>query len=220
MGIDALIPVKAATAGKERLAQLLTPAERAALVRAMLHDVTAALLASGLLRRVAVTSPDAAMLALAERLGALPLPEPPAGGGLNAALAAAIARLAAAGADAVLVVQGDVPQLRPADVAALVTGPASGCVRAAPSADGGTSALLLRPADVIAPAFGAGSFARHRAAALAAGVAFERCDLPALAWDIDRPEDIARLLDTGQSGHARDALLRLGLPQRLSGAPR
>lgn len=218
--INALVPVKRAVAGKARLSRLLSPAERAALVRAMLRDVVGALVEAGLVRRVAVTSPDAEMLALARELGALPLAEPPETRGLNAALGHAIRRLAADGADAVLVVQGDVPEIGGADVATLVAGlPAGRLVRAAPSADGGTSALLLSPPDVVAPAFGPDSFARHRAAALAAGVAFGQCDLPALAWDVDRPEDVERLLRSARAVHTRAALLRAGVPGRLSRAP-
>ncbi len=282
MIIDALVPVKAAAAGKERLAALLSPAERAELVRAMLRDVVSALRASPYLRTVAVTSPDAAMLALAVELGAHPLPEPPAGGGLNGALAAAINRLARDGAEAVLIVQGDVPRLGAGDLAALLAPPLTAAgnrpillsppavsppappwsptgasdsvaappgdgepvaplVRAVPSADGGTSALLLRPPTVIAPAFGPDSFACHRVAALAAGALFERCERPALAWDVDRPEDIARLLrdslprendapagdghDGGDPGdappaglaaHTRAALHRLAASARLA----
>ena len=216
MIVDALVPVKAAAAGKERLARLLTPGERGELVRAMLRDVAGALLGSRLLRSVAVTSPDTEMLLLAERLGARPLPEPAGDGGLNGALAAAIAQLITDGAEAVLVVQGDVPEIDPSGVAKLLAPPLTGpLVRAAPSADGGTSALLLVPPDVIAPAFGLDSFARHRAAAQAAGAMFERCDLPALAWDVDRPEDVGRLVRGGGGSHTRRELLRLGIDRRL-----
>jgi 2-phospho-L-lactate guanylyltransferase len=207
--VDALVPVKGAAAGKERLAGLLSPEARAALVRAMLCDVAGALLASGLLRRVAVTSADAELLALAARIGVVPLPEPPDPGGLNGAVAAAIARLSAEKADAVLVVQGDVPQIGADDLARLLVPPLHGPrVRAVPSADGGTSALLLVPPDAIAPAFGADSFARHEAAARMAGVPFERCDLPDLAHDVDRPADVERLLRSRRGRWTREVLRR------------
>lgn len=263
MIIDALIPVKAAAAGKERLARVLPPETRAALVRAMLRDIVAALRGSASLRQVAVTSPDPAMLALAAGLGALPLAEPAGTAGLNGALQAALARLGEDGAEAVLIVQGDLPQIQPADVAAILgplvadagpratpdavagrpgpdspvtTGPLPPApesvpaeastvvvaepahsaghfprlVRAVPSADGGTSALLLVPPAVIAPCFGPDSFDRHRAAAAAAAVAFEQCELPLLAWDVDRPEDLTRLLHGDQAPNTRAVLLAAG----------
>ncbi len=207
--ISALVPVKAAAAGKERLADALSPSARAALVEAMLRDVVAALRAAPAIHDVWVTSPDAAMLALARSAGARPLPEPPGTRGLNGALAAAIAHLAGAGAGAVLVVQGDLPGITPAAVAALlVPAPPSPCVRAVPTADGGTSALLLCPPAAIAPAFGPESFARHAAAAARAGVPFARVDLPALARDLDRPEDLAAALRDGAGHWTRQALLR------------
>lgn len=210
MVIDALIPVRAA--GKERLAPVLTPEQREALVRAMLTDVIAALQESGLLRAVAVVSPDTAILSLAAGLGARPIAEPVSGLGLNAALALGLADRAAAGAAAVLIVPGDLPQMRADDVAVLLAAlPAAPCVRAVPAADGGTSALVLRPPNVIAPAFGPDSFARHAAAARAAGAAFQPLTLAALAQDLDRPEDLTRLLVEAGETHAARALRGMGL---------
>jgi 2-phospho-L-lactate guanylyltransferase len=58
----------------------------------------------------------------------------------------------------------------------------------------GTNALLLTPPDVMEPAFGEGSFARHAARARAAGAAVRVADLPSLALDVDTPEDLAALL--------------------------
>jgi coenzyme F420-0:L-glutamate ligase/coenzyme F420-1:gamma-L-glutamate ligase len=49
----------------------------------------------------------------------------------------------------------------------------------------GTNGLLLTPPDAIAPAFGPGSCERHRALALAAGVAFRLERPPSLLLDID-----------------------------------
>jgi 2-phospho-L-lactate guanylyltransferase len=216
--VDALVPVKAAADGKARLQCLLSPGQRQALVRAMLRDVVETLRAAPGLRSVAVTSPDAEMLTLAARYGAEPLLEPAGAGGLNGALTAAITQLHAAGAGAVLIVQGDVPEIGPDDVAALLDGIATraALVRGVPSADGGTSALLLRPPDAVTPRFGPDSFRRHAAVARAAGVAFECCRRPALAVDIDRPEDVGRLLGSTRAPHTREALARAGVTERLA----
>lgn len=211
--VDALVPVRGAEGGKARLARLLTPTQRAALVRAMLQDVVEALRTVPALRTVAVTSADAALLDFAVSLGARALPEPPGTDGLNGALAAAIDRLQAAGAGVVLIVQGDVPEIGPADVGALLAGVGTRgpLIRAAPAADGGTSALVLCPPDAILPAFGPQSFRRHRAAAAHAGVPFERCVRPALAVDIDRPADAIRLLGSARAPHTRAALTQAGI---------
>lgn len=218
LNIDALIPVKGSAAGKGRLSLLLGPEERAALVRAMLEDVAAAPLRSRSVRSVAVTSRDAAILDLAERLGARPLPEPPETRGLNPALSAAVTALARDGADAVLILQGDVPEVETEDVDALLDGISDGrtLVRAAPSEDGGTSALLLVPPDAVSLAFGPNSFVRHQEAARSAGVRFERCDLSALACDIDHPQDLARLLASTRAPHTRAVLIAARLPDRLT----
>jgi 2-phospho-L-lactate guanylyltransferase len=210
MVIDALIPVRAA--GKERLASVLTPEQREALVRAMLTDVIAALHGSGRLRTVAIVSPDTAILSLAAGLGARPIAEPAPGRGLNAALALGLADRAAAGAEAVLIVPGDLPQMRADDVAALLAAlPAAPCVRAVPAADGGTSALVLHPPNVIAPAFGPDSFARHAAAAHKAGAAFERMEPPSLLRDVDRPQDLIRVLAEAEETCTARALRGMGV---------
>jgi 2-phospho-L-lactate guanylyltransferase len=70
----------------------------------------------------------------------------------------------------------------------------------------GTNALLLEPPDVIRPAFGPGSFARHLERASQAGVAWEVAQPDSLLLDVDTSDD----LDT----------LRAVLPQREGAAPR
>ena len=78
--------------------------------------------------------------------------------------AAVLLGIAAAVADRVLLVPGDCPSLDPGEVSALLarTEP----VVIVPDRHGqGTNALLLTPPDVMAPAFGEGSFARHAALA-------------------------------------------------------
>ena len=80
MSTWAVVPAKSLAAAKGRLAPLLTAGEREQLVRAMLTDVVAALLAAPDVRQVLVVSPDAAALELAAALGARPVPELSAAG--------------------------------------------------------------------------------------------------------------------------------------------
>jgi 2-phospho-L-lactate guanylyltransferase len=78
----------------------------------------------------------------------------------------------------------------------------------------GTNALVLSPPDAIEPAFGPGSFARHVAAAEAAGVPHRVEEVPGLALDVDTPDDLAELAAAlesrrGQAPSTRGALSQL-----------
>src|SRR5580658_1846255 len=98
-----LVPVKAFTRAKLRLAPALSPAQRAELARTMATRVVQS--AAGL--PVAVVCDDADVAAWARALGALVIWEP--GRGLNGAVQEGVARLGAAGARLVVVAAGDLP---------------------------------------------------------------------------------------------------------------
>ena len=139
--------------------------------------------------------------------------------GIRAALAEGLERA--------LCIPGDCPALEPAELESLLRAGTrryrAGDRRAelgepelviVPDRHGtGTNGLLLTPPDVIAPSFGADSCERHRALALAAGVAC-RIERPAsLLLDIDTGADLAelreRLSEAGaRAGHTREALSR------------
>ena len=57
----------------------------------------------------------------------------------------------------------------------------------------GTNALRLAPPEVLVPAFGPGSFARHAARAAAAGAAVRVAHAPSLELDVDTPGDLEAL---------------------------
>jgi 2-phospho-L-lactate guanylyltransferase len=89
----------------------------------------------------------------------------------------------------------------------------------------GTNALLLAPADAIAPSFGPGSFERHVAAARKAGVEYAVAKIPALMFDVDTPDDLADLsaaLDErrGQAASTRGALRQLDRSRARASAAR
>jgi 2-phospho-L-lactate guanylyltransferase len=138
---------------------------------------------------MAVVSRDPAVLACAAALGALPIVE--VGDDLNTALAQASATVQALGAEAVLMLPSDLPLLTATDLDALFElGEEEDGVVIAPSHDGGTNALLLRPPQAIAYAFGEASFAHHLALAAAAGLPSHVYQSATLALDVDRPEDL------------------------------
>jgi 2-phospho-L-lactate guanylyltransferase len=59
----------------------------------------------------------------------------------------------------------------------------------------GTNALVLSPADILQPAFGPDSCAKHVSLARAAGIGFALEKVESMALDLDTPEDMALLRD-------------------------
>jgi len=189
MGIQILIPLKRLAEAKQRLAPAVGTAERERLMLSMLAHVAERALTSQV-GPVALASsePRAAMLAQSLGVGLV------TDGGLpwNEGLVHARDLLEPA-PDAVLYLAGDLPLLRASDIEQLVArAPAAG-IAIARAHDGGTNALLVRPADALDPAFGSPhSSSVHLALAHEAGLAAELVDLPGLALDVDTPDDVVR----------------------------
>jgi len=97
--------------------------------------------------------------------------------------------------DDILVVAADLAALTSADLDAVFAAvPDDGPVVAvAPTEDGGTGALLRRPPQVIASAYGPGSGRAHRQLAEQAGVACVVVQRRGLAFDLDQPDQLAAL---------------------------
>jgi 2-phospho-L-lactate/phosphoenolpyruvate guanylyltransferase len=190
----ALVPLRALGVGKSRLALRLTPEQRATLASAMFRDVVAALAASRI-DEVVVAAGDQEAARLARGLGLDAQVDPPSTAmSLDQAIAAAASTI---DTDTLLVVTADLPYLSPAEVDEVVATDAP--VVIAPTEDGGTGALLRRPADVIGTAYGPGSAHRHERLAADAGVAVELVDTPGLREDVDTWTDLVglRLADVG-----------------------
>lgn len=202
---EAIVPVRGLPAGKTRLAALLTVDQRNRLVRAMLHDVVAALRQVSALGRITILSRDAAAAREAERLGVAFLQQPSHLIGLNPALA--FAQRVRAGSAALLIVPADLPLLTAQDVERVLAalGDERGVV-IAPADDGGTNGLYVRPPGVIAPAYGQRSAARHERAARAAGVLVRTIAGDRWALDLDTPEDLPRCLALAAGRPGADVL--------------
>lgn len=208
--IAAVVPVKSLEAPKSRMRPRLDTQQVRQLTLAMLCDLLETLLAVPALDRVVVATPDPALAEAARQAGAEALER--ADAGLNAAVDAACAELAPRSGDAALTVLGDVAGATPEDVARLLAAaPARGAVLA-PSRDGGTAALLRRPANVFPAGFGPGSAKVHRELAERAGVTLVELPLPSLALDLDEPDDLEAFL-AGESGgpRTRALLARIGV---------
>jgi len=181
-----LVPVKAFTAGKARLAPALDAAARADLARAMAEQVLRA--AAPL--PVAVACDDAEVATWARERGATIVWTP--GVGLNGAVQQGSAELVADGADHVVVAHADLP--RAAGLSRLVApAPFDGVVLVPDRRDDGTNVAVI-PATVLAAgftfAYGVGSFARHRAEAARVGAAVRVARIAELQWDVDTPDDL------------------------------
>ncbi len=188
-GLWLIVPVKPFGQGKSRLASQLSPTERAVVSRQMLIHLLEVAAASRVLAGVLVVSRDPNVLALAAEVGAIPVEE--VGEGINAALDQATSIAAERGAQAILVLPGDLPLITRQDIAQLeqsLPNPAGICL--AESKDGGTNALAMRPIGAIPFAFGAKSFARHRSLADVAGLPIYVINSPTLAVDLDSPADL------------------------------
>ena len=199
MAVTAIVPLKALSLAKGRLAGHLDAEERRAIVTWMLDRVLGACLSGASIDRVLVVAGDHQAAAAAARPGVDVLVEPSPG--LTAALDAADD--AARGAAATLVVVADLPLATAADLDAVCSTDAA--VVVAPTRDGGTGALLRRPAGVIRTAFGAGSAAAHVRLAEAAGVHAARLDLPNLALDVDTPGELRSVSASLAAASARRA---------------
>ncbi len=225
MRATAIIPVKRFGAAKQRLLEDLDGPGRAALVRAMLADVLAAIAGSELIERVIVVTGERRAERIALR-GARPAAQPlevlrePHDIGHSEAATLGIVRAQALGASCVALLPGDCPLLDPAELDAALERMRSGRVAIVPDRHGaGTNALLLSPPNAISPAFGPDSSSRHADRASRAGheVAVEPLD--SLGLDVDTPDDLGALAEA--LGRAPDRapataaeLARLG---RLSG---
>jgi len=175
-----LVPVKAFADAKARLGPVLSPTEREALARWTAERVLAA--AGELPVFVACDSESVADWATAHAATVLWHP----GVGLNAAVNYSVADLRSRGIDHVVVAHGDLPR-----ATNLVNVISPGTLTLVPDArDDGTNVAALPTAFNFEFEYGARSFQRHLARAVAAGlpVGIRRDAL--LALDIDTPSDL------------------------------
>lgn len=202
MSCWALVPMKRRDEAKSRLASVLAPAARLALVRSMLDHVLGVLAAAPGIDHVAVVSAERD--AVAEDI--LVLADP--GCGLNRALGHGVAALKTKGARAVVIVPGDLPLLAVTDVAALLAGlRARGCALACDERGSGTNAIAL-DLERVGPIafrflFGRNSFARHARQARALGLGPQVVQRRGLSFDLDEPEALRTFMAAAQR---RDAM--------------
>jgi 2-phospho-L-lactate/phosphoenolpyruvate guanylyltransferase len=200
--VHVVLPLRTVSGGKARLGEALDAEEREELVLGLLLHTLAVLGAWQVCRRIHIVSPDPVVGSATGQAGVEVSVHRQHGEGLNEGILLGVSAARVEGAASLLVLPGDLPLLSGealdglllAADAALVAASGGPLLAIAPSdAGGGTNALLIRPPDVIAPAFGPGSFEAHLRAAESAGVAVQVVSDPVLGFDLDTPDDLERL---------------------------
>jgi len=224
----AILPVKRFADAKRRLLDVIDARARAALVKAMLADVLAALIAAQRVERVIVVTGEgrAEKVALDHaRRVKMPIEvlRDPRDSGHPEAATLGIVRAKALGAECVALVPGDCPLLGPAELDAALERMSDGRVSVVPDRHTtGTNALLMAPPDAIAPGFGPGSRDRHVERARRRGLEAAVEELESLALDLDTPDDLEVLAatlagDCSRAPATAEALEELGLARAGSG---
>lgn len=199
MSTRIIVPHRGLEAAKTRLAPSLDPEERIMLASQLLQRVLA--VAHQVSDDVVVISPSRPLAEIVEASGARLAVQ--RGMGLNEGLDQARSEALLDGVDTLVVLHGDLPNLRPEDVVTLLEAlPSDGAPGVAIATDRGgtgTNGLALRPPGVINFRFGAGSFAAHAAEVERAGVTCVAVNRGGLAFDLDTPADLARWLELGDA---------------------
>jgi len=214
MKVSALIPVKGFRNAKQRLSPLLDAAERELLAEAMFRDVLTEVMQAPGLEAVFIVTGNDRVGKIAVALGAAVIREP-AETGETGAVDFARLELQRAGREAVLILPGDMPLLRAADIeqvlAQVPAGAPAPFALLVPSHDRlGTNALLLAPPGVIKLRFGYDSFSYHMGQVSACGLPLRFFENEAMALDIDEPKDLRRFLAAGRAdGEAHRLASRL-----------
>jgi 2-phospho-L-lactate guanylyltransferase len=181
--VAVLVPVKAFSEAKLRLAPAVGPAERARLARVWATHVLS--VAAPL--PVTVVCDDAEVAVWAAEAGARVAWAP--GRGLNRAVESGVAQLRDAGVGRVIVAHGDLPLA--GDLGWVARFP--GVTIVPDHGDDGTNVISVSTAVPFRFAYGAGSFRRHGAEARRLGLALRVVRDPLLGRDIDLPSDLAAL---------------------------
>jgi 2-phospho-L-lactate guanylyltransferase len=175
-----LVPVKAFAVAKQRLAEVLEPPARVALAMAMAGTV---LDAAGDLR-AAVVCDDPEVRSWADARGVEVIWTP--GLGLNGAVEAGADHLGHRGVSRVIVAHADLPLAR--DLAWLAD--TDGVTLVPDRHRDGTNVACVPTGVGFAFAYGAGSFAAHRAEAARLGLVARLITDRRLGWDVDVPADL------------------------------
>ena len=188
-----LIPLRSLYGGKGRLADVLDIAERSRLIEEMARTVVSA--AQDLDVLIIHDDPEVAVWAVNLAATAYRPQEP----GLNHAITVGRNLLREAGYDRVIIAHADLPQA--SDLRVMSTPHA---ISIAPDRHRDGTNVLAIPTNLdFEFAYGPGSFGRHVEISRSLGFEPHIVDDPALAWDVDTPDDIRE--HTEETKHREDS---------------
>ncbi len=218
MKVTALVPVKGFSNAKQRLSPLLDAPERELLAEVMFRDVLKQVVKARGLTETYVVTGDNRVAEIATSLGSQVIREK-AERGETAAVDFARLELKQSGREAVLIIPGDMPLVRSADIEEVLgqipEGASSPFALLVPSHDRlGTNALLLAPPDIIKLRFGYDSFTYHMSQVSAQGLPLRFFENERIALDIDEPKDLERFLSFGVEDSETHRLLRSTLADK------
>ncbi len=205
--VHALVPLKTLGEAKSRLAGVLLPAERTALVAAMARDVLQVLCQHPQVSAISLVSEDSEVRSIAEAFGVGFIAEGELQAkGLNSVISAAVRQLVDAGAQRLLVLHGDLPTLGSEDLHKVLAAQAAdvGLVIGTDQQGSGTNLLAFAADGIPDFHFGEDSCNMHREWAQQTGVEVEVLQQPGIALDVDDPLDLVQLLrDANVGPHTR-----------------
>jgi 2-phospho-L-lactate guanylyltransferase len=208
-----LVPVKNLADAKQRLSSILTPEERFALAQVMCEDVLQALADWQTRPPVAVVTCDPFARDLAARFHFDVIADD--NSGETSAIEMATRVCKERGAASTLLFPADIPLIDSAELQKIVDcAPPTGAVLVPDAAGRGTNAAWRSPADLFPLRFGNDSFLPHRAAAKATGLPCVVIELPSVARDVDRPEDLYELATASGQRRSQKLVRSWGIASR------
>ena len=217
--IWAIVPIKELDGAKQRLAPLLSPAQRRALIEVMMGEVLEAVTGAIGLAGVMVVTLDPQATRLATRLGARVVTNG-ARDGHTGSVTAGLRLLAREGRNGMITLPGDIPGVTSQEIdlvlAAHLPGPS---FTISPAHDDlGSNAVICSPPDAVPLRFGENSYFPHLEAAERCGIEPTVIRQPGIAMDIDHPVDLAAFLRLPQSAGTRTRafLEEAGIPKLLA----
>jgi 2-phospho-L-lactate guanylyltransferase len=215
----AIVPLKALESAKRRLANVLSPEERRALMLTMARDVLTALVRCRRLTGVLIVSRTPEADALAQAFGTERFMESP-DADLSAALTQAAEYLREhRSARGIMIVPADVPLIDPEEIDEIV-GRHETVTLMPDDEHVGTNGLICSPPGRIRLQFDGRSFKRHADAAYASGASPRVVPSRRFALDIDTPDDLRALPALGPGTQTATFLQKSGIADRLGAKPR